>query len=118
MVPFFTGTANCKVLEVTGDDGDLSGTYSLNTRSGAYTRVDGSITYIIGASTDGAFYLGEGTSVYQAYKNYPFYYVSQLQMGIGIRIRYGGLYAEVIPENDAFVVKTNCCRGYRTLESP
>lgn len=71
------GAASCTSLEVTGDDGALSGIYMLARDLGAYTRVDGGTTYIIGKYINGAFYLGEGTALYQAKETYPFYYVSQ-----------------------------------------
>lgn len=63
-------------MEVTGDDGTLSGTYLFDGVSEAYKRFDGGITYIIGKYTDGAFYLGEGIALSHV-GDYPYYYVSR-----------------------------------------
>ena len=69
--------ATCSTVEVTGAEGDLSGTYTYD-GSGSYIRRGGSTSYILGKYTDDQWRLGQGFYVFNALDSYPHYYVSTL----------------------------------------
>ena len=69
------GAASCLIVEVTGAEGDLSGTYTYD-GSDSYIRRGGSTSYILGKYTSDEWRLGEGLYLFNALDNYPHYYVS------------------------------------------